>query len=130
MAFIKTLRDKINNIVYPQTHAKAVAMDNTETLDDLNQKLLRAEDYVDTEDVSLIMIPIATRTSLGVIKVGEGLTIDVDGVLSATGTAVADSIAWENIIGKPDIATQEYVDNLVGDAEALLIQIDTGEGVN
>jgi hypothetical protein len=130
MAFIKTLRDKINNIVYPQTHAKAVAMDNTETLDDLNQKLLRAEDYVDTEDVSLIMIPIATRTSLGVIKVGEGLTIDVDGVLSATGTAVADSIAWENIIGKPDIATQEYVDNLVGNAEALLIQIDTGEGVN
>ena len=130
MAFIKTLRDKINNIVYPQTHAKAVAMDNTETLDDLNQKLLRAEDYVDTEDVSLIMIPIATRTSLGVIKVGEGLTIDVDGVLSATGTAVADSIAWENIIGKPDIATQEYVDNLLGNAESLLIQIDTGEGVN
>ena len=38
MAFIKTLRDKLQNIVYPQTHAKAVAIDDTDTLDDLNKK--------------------------------------------------------------------------------------------
>lgn len=130
MAFIKTLRDKLQNIVYPQTHAKAVAIDDTDTLDDLNKKLLRAEDLLNVEDLPVSELPIATTESLGIIKVGTGLAIDPDGTLYATGSAVADYIAWDKIIGRPEFATQEYVDNLVGNAETLLTQIDSGEGVS
>ena len=46
------------------------------------------------------VLPIANQTTLGGIKVGAGLNITSDGILSTTG-GTADSIVWENVIGRP-----------------------------
>lgn len=50
-------------------------------------------------------LPIASATTLGGIKVGAGLTIDSSGILSATGGGEADSVHWNNIVGKPSTFT-------------------------
>ena len=44
------------------------------------------------EDVTFTL-PIASENTLGGIKVGAGLSISGDGILSATGGGVADSVA-------------------------------------
>lgn len=46
-------------------------------------------------------MPKASSSTLGGVKVGAGLTIDGDGNLSATGGGEADSVNWENVVGKP-----------------------------
>ena len=51
-------------------------------------------------------LPIANQTTLGGIKVGAGLSITADGILSATGGGVADSVAWENVVGRPTKLSQ------------------------
>ena len=51
------------------------------------------------------VLPIANQNTLGGIKVGAGLSITADGILSATGGGTADSVNWENIVGKPTFAT-------------------------
>lgn len=51
---------------------------------------------------SLETIPVASADALGGIKVGAGLAITGDGILSATGSGIADSVAWENVVGKPE----------------------------
>lgn len=45
-------------------------------------------------------LPTASSTTLGGVKVGAGLSIS-NGVLSATGGGVADSVDWDNVVGKP-----------------------------
>lgn len=49
-------------------------------------------------------LPIASDTVLGGIKVGSGLSIN-QGVLSANGGGVADSVDWSKVQNKPDFAT-------------------------
>lgn len=49
---------------------------------------------------SAYTLPTATATTLGGIKVGGGLSI-TNGVLSATGGGVADSVEWTNVQNKP-----------------------------
>ena len=51
------------------------------------------------------VLPIANQNALGGIKVGAGLSITADGILSATGGGTADSVNWENVVGKPTFAT-------------------------
>ena len=51
-------------------------------------------------------LPIASTDTLGGIKIGAGLSITEDGILSATGGGVADSVAWENVIGRPTNLSQ------------------------
>ena len=52
------------------------------------------------------VLPVANQTTLGGIKVGAGLSITADGILSATGGGgTADSVNWENVVGKPTFAT-------------------------
>ena len=52
-------------------------------------------------------LPIANQTTLGGIKVGAGLSITADGILSATGGGgTADSIEWENVVGRPTKLSQ------------------------
>ena len=51
------------------------------------------------------VLPIANQNTLGGIKVGAGLSITAEGVLSATGGGTADSVNWENVVGKPTFAT-------------------------
>lgn len=51
-------------------------------------------------------LPIASDSVLGGVKVGSGLAITEDGTLSATGGGVADSVAWENVVGRPTNLSQ------------------------
>lgn len=57
------------------------------------------------EDVTFTL-PVASSDTLGGIKVGAGLSISGDGILSATGGGVADSVAWENVVGRPTNVSQ------------------------
>lgn len=49
-------------------------------------------------------LPEASSTTLGGVKVGSGLSI-TNGVLSATGSTVADSIDWSKVQNKPSFAS-------------------------
>ena len=51
-------------------------------------------------------LPVATNSVLGGIKVGAGLNITEDGILSATGGGTADAVNWENVIGRPTNLSQ------------------------
>ena len=53
--------------------------------------------WVDTK----YTLPAASASTLGGIKVGAGLAVTAEGVLSATGGGEADSVAWANVSGKP-----------------------------
>lgn len=46
----------------------------------------------------------ATAEKAGIVKAGEGLSINAQGVLSVTGGGTADSVDWSNIQNKPDVA--------------------------
>ena len=48
-------------------------------------------------------LPTASATTLGGVKVGSGLSI-TNGVLSATGGGVADSVDWDKVQNKPNFA--------------------------
>lgn len=48
-------------------------------------------------------LPTASATTLGGVKVGSGLSI-TNGVLSATGGGVADSVEWDKVQNKPNFA--------------------------
>lgn len=48
-------------------------------------------------------LPVASATALGGVKVGSGLSI-TNGVLSATGGGVADSVEWDKVQNKPNFA--------------------------
>lgn len=50
-------------------------------------------------------LPIASDTVLGGVKVGAGLSVTGDGILSCTVTPGSDTISWDNITGKPSFAT-------------------------
>lgn len=51
---------------------------------------------------ALSSIPIASDSQLGGIKVGAGLSVSLDGTLSTSVGGVADSVQWENVVGKPE----------------------------
>lgn len=78
---------------------------------DLTDKPTISSDYT---------LPIATATTLGGIKVGTGLNI-ADGVLNTTGSGVADSIEWDNVQNKPNVATQDYVNTNINSLQKLQI---------
>lgn len=46
------------------------------------------------------VLPVATATQLGGIKVGAGLVIK-NGILSVTGGGTADAVEWENVLNAP-----------------------------
>ena len=50
-------------------------------------------------------LPTASNTVLGGVKVGEGLSVTGDGILSCTVTPGSDTVSWDNITGKPSFAT-------------------------
>ena len=73
--------------------------------DDLTNKPSIPSEYV---------LPEASSTTLGGVKVGTGLSI-TNGVLSATGGGVAESIDWSNVQNKPTIPTK--TSELTNDSE-------------
>ena len=46
-------------------------------------------------------LPVASSTTLGGIKVGAGLSVTENGVLSATGGGTADAVEWNNVLDTP-----------------------------
>lgn len=77
-------------------------------------KALSSNDFSDEAKAKLeglenYELPTASAEVAGGVKVGAGLTIDENGILSATGGGVADSVSWENVVGAPDILTVDDV---------------------
>ena len=56
---------------------------------------------LDNDSGFITDIPIASATQLGGIKVGAGLSVTANGVLSATGGGTADAVEWNNVLDKP-----------------------------
>lgn len=56
---------------------------------------------LDNDSGFITDIPIASATQLGGVKVGAGLSITENGVLSATGGGTADAVEWNNVLDKP-----------------------------
>lgn len=54
---------------------------------------------------SAYTLPTATSSRLGGVKVGAGLSVAGDGTLSVSSGGVADSVEWDNVVGKPSTFT-------------------------
>ena len=54
---------------------------------------------------SAYTLPTATSSRLGGVKVGAGLSVAGDGTLSVSSGGVADSVEWNNVVGKPSSFT-------------------------
>lgn len=85
-------------------------------------KGLSANDFTDIQKEKLeslenYVLPQASANVAGGVKIGAGLSITADGILSATGGGTADAVEWENVVGKPedllkagDVYSKEEVD--------------------
>ena len=56
---------------------------------------------LDNDSGFISELPIASTTQLGGVKVGTGLSVTENGVLSATGGGTADAVEWNNVLDKP-----------------------------
>ena len=56
---------------------------------------------LDNDSGFITGIPIASDTQLGGVKIGAGLSVTENGVLSATGGGTADAVEWNNVLDKP-----------------------------
>lgn len=56
---------------------------------------------LDNDSGFITELPIASTTQLGGVKIGAGLSITENGVLSATGGGTADAVEWNNVLDKP-----------------------------
>lgn len=56
---------------------------------------------LDNDSGFITDVPIASTTQLGGVKVGTGLNVTQDGILSATGGGTADAVEWNNVLDKP-----------------------------
>ena len=62
---------------------------------------MSAADKKKLDGLTNYTLPAATKDVLGGVKVGAGLAVDAQGVLSATGGGTADAVEWENVLNKP-----------------------------
>lgn len=60
---------------------------------------------LDNDSGFISELPIASTTQLGGVKVGAGLSVTENGVLSATGGGTADAVEWNNVLDKPTTIT-------------------------
>jgi len=86
-------------------------------IQELQKKIARKANIVDLENYQ---VPVASSSTVGGIKVGEGLAIDGNGVLSSTVESGAKS--WNDITDKPttledfgitDAVTQEELAEII-----------------
>ena len=56
---------------------------------------------LDNDSGFITELPIASTTQLGGVKIGAGLSVTENGVLSATGGGTADAVEWNNVLDKP-----------------------------
>lgn len=67
----------------------------------VNGKSLATNISLTADDVGALPNQVASADNLGGIKVGAGLSITTDGILSATGGGVADAVEWNNVLDTP-----------------------------
>ena len=96
------VNEKVAAIVIPEVPTKVSELENDAGYLTEHQSL--AEYAKKTEIPAPYTLPVATKTTLGGVKVGAGLVMN-DGVLSATGGGTADSVDWGNIENKPSFST-------------------------
>ena len=96
------VNEKVAAIVIPEVPTKVSELENDAGYLTEHQSL--AEYAKKTEIPAPYTLPVATKTTLGGVKVGAGLAMN-DGVLSATGGGTADSVDWGNIENKPSFST-------------------------
>lgn len=90
------------NLKVDAEEGKGLSQEDFTTL--LKTKLNNLENY---------SLPIADDDSLGGVKIGAGLSIDQNGILSATGGGVADSIDWADILNKPsNLVYEDDIDTM------------------
>lgn len=89
---ITTINANLNNKV-DKVVGKGLSTNDFTNAD--SQKLNSLENYV---------LPTASNTVKGGVKIGSGLSVNGD-VLYVTGGGVADSVAWANVTGKPTAFT-------------------------
>lgn len=96
---------KVNNTIIDSVDLNFVGQGSTSVSVDGSKITISSPETIDaskiTGTLSVDKIPIATSDSIGGVKIGSGLTITSDGTLSASGGGTADSVAWDNITGKP-----------------------------
>lgn len=85
-------------------------------VDKVEGKGLSTNDFTSEEKAKLqglenYELPTASASLLGGVKVGAGLSI-TDGVLSATGGGTADSVEWDNVQNKPDLALKSDITSM------------------
>ena len=56
---------------------------------------------LDNDSGFISEVPIASSTQLGGVKIGAGLSVTENGVLSVTGGGTADTVEWNNVLDKP-----------------------------
>ena len=96
------VNEKVAAIVVPEVPTKVSELENDAGYLTEHQSL--AEYAKKSEIPAPYTLPVATKTTLGGVKVGAGLAMN-DGVLSATGGGTADSVDWGNIENKPSFST-------------------------
>lgn len=107
----QTMGNYVNKdgLLYFKTKLETIFAKKTDLdtkVDKVSGKQLSTNDYTNAEKQKLAglnnyTLPTASKTILGGVKVGAGLTIDGEGNLSATGGGEADSVNWENVVGRP-----------------------------
>lgn len=85
---------------------------------------------VDGVEMTIYTLPVASSTTLGGIKVGAGLSVDSNGVLSANGGGTADAIEWDNVLNKPTklsdfINDESFIDNTVNNLTNYYLKSET-----
>lgn len=105
---IKKLKVKQSTGIYGDyiplgADAKNVDLTNGQTVEEninyINTELLVAKDVIDEVTASSFTLPIASNLVLGGIKIGDGLSIDENGVVTAEG--VTD---YNDLINTPELA--------------------------
>lgn len=109
-ALLQTLDDYVNSDALLYFKAKldlkfATKKELENKVDKVSGKQLSTEDFTTQlknklDGLENYTLPKASSEVLGGVKVGAGLTIDGEGHLSATG-GEADSVNWDNVVGKP-----------------------------
>lgn len=107
---LKKIEQYLNSKGIKDTEFPSISQLNGEELltlvqNNRNVKIL-LKDFLESSNPFLpekYVLPIASDTTLGGIKVGKGLAIDPkSGILSVTSGGTADSVYWDNIIDKPN----------------------------
>lgn len=98
-----------NDAIYSTKKELTTGLNNK--VDKIVGKGLSTNDFTTDEknklkELNNYALPTATQTIKGGVKVGAGLAITEDGILSATGGGTADAVEWENVIGKPTKVSQ------------------------